>query len=98
MPTLWVNGLVAVSDFQPYIQLSNEDHIVAQMTMAEARNFAMDILQMASRTEADAMIHRFFKDSDNSDLSGRIMVEFRDFRAGLDSQPVDHGSNGPPAP
>ena len=37
---LWVNGIVAVRDNQPYIQLSNENGMLAQLSMSDARQFA----------------------------------------------------------
>ena len=89
MPDLWVNGVVAVADKLPYVQISNENGIIAQMSMAEARDFAMDILQMSARTEADAMILRFFEKMEfPQPVAGHLLVEFRDFRASLDEQEV----------
>ena len=60
MSSFWVNGIVAVRDGKPYIQLSNEGGMIAQLSMDETRQVAIDMLVMAARTEADAMIHRFF--------------------------------------
>ena len=60
MSDIWVNGVVAVRDGNPYIQLSNEKGMIAQLSMSEARQIANDIVVMASRTEADAMIVKFF--------------------------------------
>lgn len=83
----WVNGVVAVRDKKPYVQLSNDKGMVAQFSMSEARQVAMDILQMSARTEADAMILKFFKKSDFPDAAAAaLMQEFRDFRAALDQE------------
>lgn len=85
MSEIWVNGIVAVRDGKPYVQLSNENGIIAQFSISEARQIANDIVTMASRTEADAMIHQFFaKRGLPAEASGQLMVEFRDFRHELD--------------
>lgn len=59
MSDFWVNGIVSSRDKQPYVQLSNEKGMIAQLSMGQARKIAMDILVMCSRTEMDAMLHRF---------------------------------------
>lgn len=83
----WVNGVVAVRNKKPYVQVSTEKGMVAQFSMSEARQVAMDILQMAARTEADAMILKFFEKSEfPSGAAAALMQEFRDFRAGLDQE------------
>jgi hypothetical protein len=65
MPGILVNGIVAQRDKQPYIQIMRDDGMmVAQLTMAQARSIAQDILVMASRTEADAMLWRFWEKSE----------------------------------
>lgn len=87
MPDLMVNGLVAVRDKQPYIQLSTEKGLVCQLSMTEARQVANDILTMASRTEADAMLVKFFDKSEfPQGATEALLVEFRDFRHELDMQ------------
>ena len=86
----WVNGVVAVRDHQPYVQLSTENGMVAQFSMSEARQVAMDILQMAARTEADAMVLKFFKKSEFPDGAAEaLMMEFRDYRAELDRETAE---------
>jgi hypothetical protein len=83
--TFWVNGVVAVRDGLPYIQLSNEEGMIGQLSMSEARQVANDILVMASRTEADAMLIKFFKKSEFPDGAAEaLMMDFRDFRHELD--------------
>lgn len=85
MSDIWVNGVVAVRDGNPYIQLSNEKGMIAQLSMSEARQIANDIVVMASRTEADAMIVKFFASKGlPSEAAGMLLVEFRDFRHDLD--------------
>lgn len=93
MPTgqgFWVNGIVAVRDGNPYIQLSNEKGMLGQLTMSQARQVAADILNMCARTEADAMIHKFFAKLDFPKEAGAaIMQEFRNFRFELDQDKAE---------
>ena len=86
-----VEGIVAVRDNNPYVliikHVDGKDEKIAQLSMAEARSFANDILLMCSRTEADAMIHKFFNDKELPlHAATMIMHEFREFRMELDSQ------------
>jgi len=86
----FVNGIVAARDKMPYIQLSNENGMIAQLTMAQAQQIAKDILVMATRTEADAMILKFFTRSDFPDeAAAHLMTMFRDFRAELDQEGIE---------
>lgn len=79
----------------PYIQFSNEKGMVAQLTMSQARQVAEDILVMASRTEADAMLIKFFGKLEFPDAAAAaLMQEFRDFRAQLDDEQVQHNHRG----
>lgn len=64
MSNFWVNGIVAMRDGLPYLQLSNENGIICQLSMSEARQIAQDMLVMASRTEMDAMVVKFFSEKD----------------------------------
>lgn len=81
----FVNGIVAARDKMPYIQLSNEHGIHAQLTIAQARQVAADILQMAARTEADALLLKFVEVRKLPEqMGGELMMMFRDFRAELD--------------
>jgi len=77
----WVQGIVAARDGQPYIQLANDERMIAQFTIAEARKVAQDLIVSASYAEADAMLHRFFKRLDFPPAAlGALMIEFRDLR------------------
>lgn len=90
MSVLGVEGIVARRDKQPYIKLFKDRSPIAQMSMAEARNFAHDILTMCARTEADAMICRFFESRGLPEVSAsEIMLDFRLFRTELDAVPVE---------
>ena len=95
MSDFWVNGIVAQRDKQPYVQLSNEKGMIAQLSMGQARKIAMDILVMCSRCEADAMLIKFFEKLELPEASGPLMTEFRDFRAQLDQEVVEGGMQDP---
>jgi hypothetical protein len=96
MSTFWVNGIVSARDGQPYLQLSNENGMIAQLSMAQARNIAMDMLQMSARTEADAMIHKFFAAEEfPRGANDAVMLAFREFRAELDQEILERGMNDP---
>lgn len=85
-----VEGIVAMRDKQPYIKLFKDGSPIAQMSMAQARNFAHDILNMCARTEADAIIHKFFADRKfPPDAGAALMLDFRNFRVELDSEDVE---------
>ena len=95
MADFWVNGIVAARDHKPYIQLSNEKGIICQLSMSETRQVAMDMLQMAARTEADALLWKFIKSRDLPDEAGaQVMQMFRDFRAELDAEKAERSEEG----
>jgi hypothetical protein len=82
----WVNGVVAARDNMPYIQLSNENGMIAQLTMAQAQQVARDILVMMARTEMDAMVLKFFSKQEFPQGAGAaLMMELREFRAEQDA-------------
>lgn len=92
MGNIWVNGIVAVRDGQPYVQLSNEDGIIAQFSVGEARSIANNIMLMASRTEADALLLDWTAKMDLPKEAGaQLMQLFRDFRAKIDDEVVETG-------
>lgn len=97
MADFWVNGIVSNRDQQPYVQLSNEKGIIAQLTMSQARVIAMDILVMASRTECDAMVLKFFSQFELPDAAAAgMLMEFRDFRMELDEEKLGRTRDEPP--
>lgn len=94
MASFWVSGVVAARNGQPYIQLANDKGMIGQLSMSEARQVAMDILQMCSRTEADAILVKFFKKNDLPDGAlGALLQDFRDFRHGLDMEKAERSSD-----
>lgn len=62
----------------------------AFLTVAQARKVAADIVQQASRAEADAMVYRFF-DSQKfpAGAAQDLMGHFRVFRHELDTEAVE---------
>lgn len=94
MSDFWVSGIVAVRDKKPYIQLSNEKGIIAQLSMSETRQVAMDMLVMAARTEADALLWKFVKARELPEqMGGELMQMFRDFRAELDAEKAERSED-----
>ena len=97
-----VEGIVARRDGQPYVKLFKDGVPFAQLTMAQARNIAHDILTMCARTEADAMIVKFFSARNLPEAAvGGLMLDFRVFRHALDTEPVErtiHTPSGDPPP
>lgn len=91
----WVNGIVAERDKQPYIQLSNENGMIAQLSIAQAHSIARDILVMAARTEMDAMVLKFFSSNEFPEGAGaQLMLGLREFRAKLDDEAIEHTHRG----
>jgi hypothetical protein len=71
--------------------------MICQLSMAEARNVANDILSLCARTECDAMIFKFFNKMEFPEAAaGALMQDFRDFRAELDTEFVQKSMDNPP--
>jgi hypothetical protein len=80
----------------PIIVLELGGKTFAAMTVAQAHNFANDIVVSCARAEADAMIHGFFsKQQYPEGAADALMVEFRDFRARLDAEMVERSMSHP---
>jgi hypothetical protein len=93
-----ISGVVAIRNLQPYIQLLINGELMFQWHITEARSIAWDILRMCSRTEADAMIVKFFGKMDFPDGAlAALMQEFRDYRHELDMIDVDKSDYDPEA-
>jgi len=94
--TFWVAGIVAARNGQPYVQFADGDRLIAQLTVAEARNVAHDLLGAAHNAEADAMIVKFFgKMKFPEGALAALMQEFRDFRHQLETEKVDTSRSDP---
>jgi len=91
---LHVQGIVAVRNGLPYIVLSKtikgKEERITQLSVAAARNFVNDILTMCARTEADAMIFKFFeKEEFPQNVLAALMNGFREFRHELDNEFIE---------
>ena len=86
-----VDGIVAIRDKQPYVRLFKDKEQICQLSVSEARQIAEDILNMCARTEADAMLIKFFKTNEFPDGAAEaLLVNFREFRAKIDDEQVKH--------
>lgn len=93
---LIVTGIVAARNGIPYVQIATDSRMVAQLTMAEARNVAFDILDSAHNAEADAMIVGFFKKNDFPETAlGALMMDFREFRHQLAMEKITTSRTDP---
>ena len=85
-----VEGIVSSRTKEPYVTLFKDDNQIAQLTMSQARNIAHDILTMCARTEADAMLIKFFGKHEFPDAAAvQLMHDFRVYRFELDQEPVE---------
>ena len=92
-----IGGIVSARDFQPYIQIDVDGHMV-QLSMAQARNVARDIEAKCARTEADAMIHKFFSaQAYPRGANDALMIAFREFRSKLDAEEIETSETDPDA-
>jgi hypothetical protein len=86
---VFVDGIVAARNLEPYVRL-NVNGEKAQLSVAEAHKVALDLVKMAARTEADAMVLKFFSDQQFPEGAGAaIMQEFRYFRQRQDDKTVE---------
>lgn len=92
---IYVDGIVSARNQEPYIRLMVNGE-KAQLTIAEAHKIAVDLLKTAARTEADAMIFRFFDRADfPKNAAAAIMQDFRYFRQMQDEKPVEQTVTDP---
>lgn len=86
---VFVDGIVAARDKEPYVRMTINGE-KAQLTVAEARKIAADLHTTAARTEADAMVLRFFSDHQFPEgAAAALMMDFRYFRQQQDEKPVE---------
>jgi hypothetical protein len=86
---IFVDGIVAARNKEPYVRITVNGE-KAQLTVAEARKIAADLHAVAARTEADAMVLRFFSKSEFPEGAGAaLMMDFRYFRQMQDEKPVE---------
>jgi hypothetical protein len=92
---VFVDGIVAARNNEPYVRLMVNGE-KAQLTIAEAHKIAVDLIKMSARTEADAMLFRFFNDQKfPREAAGALMQEFRYFRQQQDDKPVEQTITDP---
>jgi hypothetical protein len=85
-----VDSIVAVRDGQPYVRITIDGVQRAQLTVSEARAIGQDLLVTAGRSEADAMILKFFSDHDlPREAATEMLKRFREFRLHLDQERVE---------
>jgi hypothetical protein len=95
MANFWVNGIVAMRDGKPYIQLSNERGMIGQLSIAEARQVALDILVMSARSEMDAMVLAWMEKMGLPEGAAPAMMDsFRVYRGIVDQEKVEHTADG----
>lgn len=86
---VFVDGIVSSRDQEPYVRLIVNGE-KAQLTIAEAHKIALDVLKISARTEADAMVFRFFEDQQfPKGAAAAIMNEFRYYRQRQDEKAVE---------
>ena len=86
---IFIDGIVSARNKEPYIRLSVNGER-AQITVAEAKKIAGDLLTTAARTEADAMVLRFFTHNQFPEgAAAALMQDFRYFRQMQDERPVE---------
>lgn len=86
---VFVEGIVAQRNGEPYVCVTVNGE-KAQLSIAEAHKIAQDIVVMAARTEADAMIFKFTKDRGLPEtMAAHLMAEFRYFRLRQDRGEVE---------
>ena len=69
-------------DGEPFIQLIRNDQVIAQMSVSQAREHGLAILEAAEAAEQDAFLVQFAKDRLGVDdrCAAIILQDFRNFR------------------
>lgn len=69
-------------DGEPFIQLIRNDQVIAQMSVAQAREHGLAILEAAEAAEQDAFLMHFAQDRLGVDqkIAAQILQDFRQFR------------------
>lgn len=95
--SILIGGIVSHRDRMPYVHMDVDGKLL-QLSMAQARNVAFDLLRACGYAEADAMILKFFDTNQfPKDAAAALMVQFRDFRAELHSDAVERFNVDPDA-
>lgn len=92
---VFVDGIVAARDKEPYVRLIINGE-KAQLNVAEAHKIAVDLIKVAARTEADAMLFRFFTGNlFPPGAAAMLMKDFRYYRQTQDEKPVEQTTVDP---
>lgn len=59
---VWVQSIVSGKDLEPYVQISLDEQMIAQLTPEEARQVARHILETANAAELDAFFVEFLQE------------------------------------
>ena len=60
--TLWAESLVSRTTGEPRVNLVHNERQIAQLSVAEARAWALNILGAAEAAETDAFLHHYLID------------------------------------
>jgi hypothetical protein len=86
---IFVDGIVSMRDKEPYVRITLNGER-AQLEIASAHKIAVDLIKVAARTEADAMLIQFFGQNEfPAGVSIALMQEFRRYRQEQDEKPVE---------
>lgn len=77
---------------EPFVQLLADDQVVCQLSPAEARDHAKNILEASEASEQDAFMLQFMREKVGLDLPAAMQV-IVDFRAWREVR----GKKGPPS-
>ncbi len=82
---IWVDSMISHRTQEPIVNLSWGDRNL-QLSIAQARDLAMNVLEASEAAQSDAVMLRFVDhiggDSLNEGQKGKILHDFRRFRAG----------------
>lgn len=88
--SIWVETIVSHRTGEPIVQIDWYDH-TGQLSPADARQLAMQLLDAAAVAETDAFLCRFCKEKIGMDAPeeyGKILAEFRKYREEADGEGV----------
>lgn len=68
---------------EPFVQLILGDKVIAQMSVEECRNHALQMFEAAEAAETDSMLVEFFQGTVGLDLNRavQVLLDFRKLRA-----------------
>lgn len=79
--TLWAYSIFGHQTRKGLVKICRDKEVIAQMTPAEARDWAANVLQAAEAAETDEFLMEHFTNRLGSEsLGGRVLQDFREFR------------------